>query len=318
MTPVISFCVLCSLLAAGKLLRVRVKCIRNLYLPASVVGGILGLVLLQVVGESAPAEWTAGWSKLPGLLINIVFATLFLGVKIPPLSTVWKRSAPQLAYGQIVAWGQYVVGLGLVLLVLGPVFNVPDMFGIIVPVGFEGGHGTAGGLGPTFSELGWADGLDYGLASATAGIVSAIIVGMALINWAIRSGIVKGGGTLAGAGGNDRTGMYPPECRPSAGAQTTSPGSVDTLALHIAFVGIAVLLGVILKTGLAKAEAHLLGTSENTIRISEVIADETIRNNVYRMLGRLLNPEVFRKLKGLEKALSESENQGSVGWNGTV
>ena len=63
-----------------------------------------------------------GWSRLPGFLINIVFAALFLGVTIPPVKFIWKQSAPQLAYGQIVAWGQYVVALSLVILFLKPVF----------------------------------------------------------------------------------------------------------------------------------------------------------------------------------------------------
>jgi ESS family glutamate:Na+ symporter len=82
-----SFCALCVLVVLGKLLRVRVKLFQWLYLPSSVIGGLLGLVILQVAGDAIPATWTAGWSKLPGLLINIVFATLFLGVLIPPLRT---------------------------------------------------------------------------------------------------------------------------------------------------------------------------------------------------------------------------------------
>ena len=57
------------------------------------------LAIIQVFGGSLPSMWTAGWSKLPGFLINIVFAALFLGVTIPSLSVVWKRSGPQLAYG---------------------------------------------------------------------------------------------------------------------------------------------------------------------------------------------------------------------------
>ena len=62
------------------------------------------------------------------------------------------------------------------------------MFGAIIPVGFEGGHGTAGGLAETFKELGWEQGKDFALASATMGMMSAIIFGMVLINVAIRRG----------------------------------------------------------------------------------------------------------------------------------
>jgi ESS family glutamate:Na+ symporter len=267
MTVVMSFCGLCLLVALGKLLRVKVRLFQRLYLPSSVIAGLLGLVIIQVCGNSLPASWTAGWGRLPGLLINIVFAALFLGVTIPPLSEIWRRSAPQLAYGQIVAWGQYVVGLGLVLLVLNPAFGVPALFGVIVPVGFEGGHGTAGGLGPTFAQLNWAEGLDFALASATAGIISAIVVGMALVNWAVRKGIVR---SVSQESLNDPeflSGMYPVDARPEAGRQTASPSSVDALALHLAIIGVAILIGFVLRYVLVWLELQIPGMADNEIKI---------------------------------------------------
>jgi len=252
-----SFCGLCFLVVLGKLARVKVKLFQKLYLPSSVIGGILGLVIIQIAGDALPAYWRAGWPELPGFLINIVFAALFLGVSIPPLSVIWKRSGPQLAYGQIVAWGQYVVGIGLVLTMLGPVFGIPDIFGVVIPVGFEGGHGTAGGLRDTFVRLSWPEGSDFSLASATAGIIFAIIIGIALINWAARKGYVhslRQNGVMSFETG---TGLYPVDKRPSAGAQTTSADSIDALALHLAIIGIAVLLGYGMKLGLLTLEHHI-------------------------------------------------------------
>ena len=161
MTTVQSFCALCVLLVVGKFIRCRSRIAQKLYLPSSVIAGILGLIIIQSVGQDNIGGWIAGWSKLPGLLINVVFATLFLGVTIPPISKIWKQAGPQLAYGQIVAWGQYVVGLGLVVALLGPLFGTNSLFGVIVPVGFEGGHGTAGGLEESFTEIGWEDGVHF-------------------------------------------------------------------------------------------------------------------------------------------------------------
>ncbi|MCD6115797.1 sodium:glutamate symporter, partial [bacterium] len=129
MAIVTSFSFLCLLLVLGKIIRVKVKLFQKLYLPASIIGGILGLIIVQIFGSSIPSDWTAGWIKLPGFLINIVFAALFLGVAIPSLSTIWEKAGPQLAYGQIVAWGQWVIGIGFVLLFLKPMFHIPDLFG---------------------------------------------------------------------------------------------------------------------------------------------------------------------------------------------
>ena len=147
MDIVLSFSALCILLVVGKLLRVEIRLFQKLYLPASVIGGLIGLVLVQTIGGSLPAATMAGWNQLPGFLINIVFSALFLGVFIPPIRRIWGIAGPQLAYGQIVAWGQYVVGLVVAIVLLTPVFGVPGAIGTILPVGFEGGHRRRVGAG---------------------------------------------------------------------------------------------------------------------------------------------------------------------------
>jgi len=195
--------------------------------------------------------WTAGWGKLPGLLISVVFACLFLGVKLPGLRLLARRAGPQLAYGQVVAWGQYVVGIGLVLALLGPVFGTPAMFGGIIPVGFEGGHGTAAGLAEQFEKLNWPEGKDFALASATVGMVSAIVFGMILINWAVRRGHVVRKAGPAGIPEDDSTGVIPVDRRPEAGRLTVSANAIESFTLHLLIVGVAIGIGWLLKTALA-------------------------------------------------------------------
>jgi len=267
---VISFVALCLLLGAGHVLRSRIKVLGRLYLPSCVVGGILGLIIIQLFAAMdegsgnihginlALDRWSAPWNKLPGFLINVVFACLFLGVKLPKFSTVCKRAGPQLAYGQIVAWGQYVVGLGLWVFALSWMFReLPSMFAGILPVGFEGGHGTAAGLAETFAHHNWPAGKDFALASATFGITSAIIVGMILVNWAIRKGFCKTGKGQAKDEPADLTGVIAPKRRPIAGRLTVSSDVIESLSLHIVLVGVAVGLGYLAKQGLISIESHV-------------------------------------------------------------
>jgi ESS family glutamate:Na+ symporter len=173
--------------------------------------------------NAALNELSGPWKKLPVYLVNIVFACLFLGVKPPKLSSMWPRVWPQVAYGQIVAWGQYVVGLGLWVFVLGWFFSqFPAMFAGILPVGFEGGHGTAAGMGPVFEKHNWAAGSEFALTSATFGILSAIIVGMVLINWAVRCGHVQANTDTSKIADAGTKGIIPIDSRKSAGKLTVS------------------------------------------------------------------------------------------------
>ncbi|MHC4289607.1 MAG: sodium/glutamate symporter, partial [Planctomycetota bacterium] len=264
-----SFVVLCVLLGIGHLLRSRIKLLHKLYLPSCVIGGLVGLLIIQLLSASAGsftvceqvngwmAEVSAPWRKLPSMLINVVFACLFLGVKIPKLSELWKRSGPQVVYGQIVAWGQYVVGLGLWVLVLGKIFtDLPGMFAGILPVGFEGGHGTAAGMGPVFAEHGWEQGQDLAMTSATCGIMSAIVVGMILVNWAVRKGHAVKHKELAEQVEDDSIAIVDLEQRPIAGRLTVNSDIIEAFSLHLVVVGLACGIGILIKEGLVLIEGQ--------------------------------------------------------------
>jgi ESS family glutamate:Na+ symporter len=276
MDIVISFSALCILLVVGKVLRVKVKVFQKLYLPASVIGGLVGLIVIQTLSGLRPdaatggggdflIAWsdffsssaTGGWNRLPGFLINIVFAALFLGVFIPPIKKIWETAGPQLAYGQIVAWGQYAVGVGIAIILLTPLFGVPAAIGTIIPVGFEGGHGTAAGMAGVFDRYGWVEGKDLALTSATCGVMFAIIVGMALVNWAARRGYTQRLKRIEDMPDSSIVGVYEVEERPSAGRQTVAAASVDSLGFHLALIGVGVFIGYLIKLGLIQLEVAI-------------------------------------------------------------
>ena len=247
MTAVMSFALLCLLLVCGKVLRVYVPLLQRLYLPSSVIGGVLGLILIRCCGDWLPAAWIAPWNEVPGFLINVVFASLFLGVAVPGIGRIWRIAAPQFCYGQIIAWGQYVVGLGVVLLLLKPLFGVHEVFGTLLEIGFEGGHGTVGGLASTFEALGFPEGRDLGYTVATVGMITGVVCGMILINYAVLRGWVKGIRSFRDQTRAERCGIWPKNQQPPAGRQTVQADSIDSLAFHVAILGLAVLAGYLFK-----------------------------------------------------------------------
>lgn len=200
------------LLGIGVALRLASSWLARLFLPASLIGGLVGLLLGPDVFGAAVSVFGGGdhplvnglvpddartvMKQVPGLAISVVFAALFLGERIPGPAEIWRIAGPQVAFGQTLAWGQYVVGLILAITILTPVFGLPPVAGALIEIGFEGGHGTAAGLTSTFEAVGFPEGKDLALGLATVGVVAAVVIGVGLINWAVRRGIIDPSGQV--------------------------------------------------------------------------------------------------------------------------
>ena len=262
---------------AAKALRARVALFRRLFLPASVIGGVMALLLgPEVLGRAVEAvdgpEVLAGgvlpdtvlevWSELPVLLISVVFAALFIGKRIPALREIWEVAGPQVALGQSIAWGQYVLGLLLALLVLGPVFGLPPVAGALIEIGFEGGHGTAAGLSSTFEEFDFAEGTDLALGLATIGLVAGVLLGTVIINWAVRTGRIaldeQGDPVTAARTGTDDD-LDDLDDREGARRAQASTTATDPLSIHLGYVAMAIAIGWLLLEALEALELATWG-----------------------------------------------------------
>ena len=258
----IDLCWLSLLLLIGKYLRARFHFLQKLFLPASVIAGFIGLflgpyVVGNYIGTVIPQEMMNSWSLYPGRLINVVFACLFLGFTVPSFKTIWKEGGPQLCYGWLVGMGQYMVGVGITVILLTPVFGVPAFFGCLLEIGFSGGHGTAAGMAEAFDQLGFAAGSDLGLMSATVGVISAVVFGMAMINMAARRGytqIIKSPKELSPA---ETKGLIPEDKRMHGSITTVSPDALEPFAFHAAFVGVAILIGWYMLRGIKSLSANM-------------------------------------------------------------
>lgn len=240
-------------LLLGKVIRVRAGWVQKLFLPSSIVAGFLLLVLgPQVLGQiGGPFEGNGiftenmltVWASLPGLLISIVFATMFLGQKLPSPSRAAKLVGPQLSLGVALGSGQYVVGLLLAALILVPVLSAQPMAGALIEIGFEGGHGTAAGMRPVLEDLGFGEGADLAVGLATVGIVAGVVIGIALINWGVRTGRTEILSGNAKASIEEQKGLFRADEHYPAGRMTSRPSSVEPLSLHMAIVAVAILIG---------------------------------------------------------------------------
>ncbi len=271
-----AFLYLALFLLLGKWIRMHSKWMQNLFLPASVIGGFIALILgPEVFGRimrnftGEDSFWATGvftpeitevWAALPGLMINIVFATLFIGTVLPSLQRVWDVGGPQLAFGWTLGWGQYVVGLLLAMLILVPFYDMPPMVGALIEIGFEGGHGTAAGMQGTFEEVGFPEAYDITIGLATVGILTGVIIGIALINWGVRKNHTRVITNVKGMTKSEKAGIVEVEERTSNGDMTVRSESIETFSLHFAIVGLAILVGYIILEGIKWLEAVIFGS----------------------------------------------------------
>lgn len=256
----------------GTLIRVRSRWTQKLFLPVSIIAGFIALILgPEVLGRLAGlvgldaltegglfgADVMSVWSELPGLLISVVFATMFLGEAIPSPKRAVTLLGPQLSLGVTFGAGQYVVGILVAVLLLVPLFDISPMFGALIEIGFEGGHGTAAGMAPVMAELGFEEGGDLALAMATVGIVSGILVGVIAVNWAARTGHSQFLDSKAELPEDEQRGVYAGDDQPSGGKLTVRASSLESLTLHIGIVGLAIVIGQLLLMGMQAIEGAL-------------------------------------------------------------
>ncbi|SIS39614.1 sodium/glutamate symporter [Salimicrobium flavidum] len=267
-------------LLVGKLIRVSVPLFQSLFLPSSILGGFAALILgPQVLGNlMAPllgddSFWATGlftdsitevWAALPGLMINVIFASLFIGKKTPSLKMIWEYGGPQLSFGWMVGWGQYVVGLLIALLILTPFFDIPPMAGALIEIGFEGGHGTAAGMQSTFEELGFPEAYDLAVGLATIGILSGVIIGIVLINIAARKKQTALDMDEEAFTVLQKLGIREFENREAAGKMTVRSESIEPLSFHVAMISIAIMIGYGIQQGLVGLEAITWGPWTDT------------------------------------------------------
>ena len=74
MTAIMSLCAICVLLVTGIVIRSCFPVFQRFFIPSSVIAGFAGLIVINTLGHLLSPEWFAAFGKLPGFLINIVFA----------------------------------------------------------------------------------------------------------------------------------------------------------------------------------------------------------------------------------------------------
>jgi len=182
-----------ALLALGFFLRVKLRFLQVLYMPAAIVAGLLGLLaspsLLGLIPEGVITELKT-W---PGWLIAVVFAGMLLERPGRPFRDSARLAARQGIMVWIIVLGEITLGVTLTWLFIAGPWDVPLSFGQLIEAGFAGGHGTAAAMGEVYEALVFREGRDLGFFVATVGLIFGIVSGIVYVNIAVRRGWTHAG-----------------------------------------------------------------------------------------------------------------------------
>ncbi|MCL1994069.1 MAG: hypothetical protein FWG66_14075 [Spirochaetes bacterium] len=236
---VLDFAFAAMLLFLAKLVRSRIRFVQRLYIPSAVIAGLLGLFFGPQFLDIIP--FSGQIATYPFLLIVFLFSSLFIGNKAGTsvkkiFSDVGDTFAINLAV-QVLFFGVFVLVAPFILAALFP--GLHPWFALLVPTGFIGGHGYAAAIGGALIGGGWEDALTIGQTFATIGLLTGVIGGVILINFAVRKGATRFVKSMTDVSDDIRTGLVAEESRESMGSSTVNPMSIDPLGWHLVPILIA-------------------------------------------------------------------------------
>lgn len=239
-TLLIDVGIISALLLLGKLARARLRFIQRLFIPPSLLAGFCALLLgPEVLGWLPLSSHTGTYA---GILIALVFGALPLTSqrsahrKDDTIGRMW-------AFSQAGLLLQWALGGALGALVLGAFWPLNDAFGLSMPSGFCGGHGTAAAIGEAFGKYGMEEMQSLAMTAATVGIVASVVIGIWIIKWGAAHGQAAFLDKFAELPEELQTGIVPKERRGSMGEASFSAISLDSMTFNFGVIALIALCG---------------------------------------------------------------------------
>ena len=240
------------LLLVGTFLRAKVKLFQSLYLPASVIGGFIGMIISpEILGRfsnySISEEWIKTYSLLPGILSVPIFAAIPLGMFLNENKNI-KSMYPSkvlICFGlfQCASMSQSAIGYATNMFFskINPQLNIYRTFGYELSAGFAGGHGLAAATGKLLEGFGipqWEIAQGVALTTATIGLIGGIVFGIIFINLAVRKNKTKIIKRINDSADKSVEVGYNKDINKqnSLGRETFLSSSIETITFHLAII----------------------------------------------------------------------------------
>lgn len=239
MTLLLDFLILNIFLGLGWYVRQKVKILQKIFMPSSVIGGILLLIAGPQVLNIVPVSDMI--KKYPGFLIVVILTCLVFGSKLN-----LKRFRSYADYTVVTAGtygAQLFFGVGIGAILSKIWVGMPPNWGITTIYSFFAGHGAAGSAAKIFVDAGYDDFMGIAMVVATVGLVAALSIGMPLLNWGIRKGYTEFVDKPEKLPDDYYGGPMPKEKQLPVGMVKTSTAGINPIALQMFFISLCIMIG---------------------------------------------------------------------------
>lgn len=240
MTALTTFSFLAILILIGVFLRANIKFFQNFLVPACIIGGILGAIIMNT-------------TTIPGINPKLyeqlayhffAFSFICLGLRgTGCIENECEETMKELAKGSV--WQGFMFYMSmcsqilvatLIIYLINIIFNKDYLpcLGFLGAQGFTAGPGATLSSGLLWEKFGHANMGQVGLSFAGIGFIVSFLVGVPLVRWGIKKRL-----NTFPVGNFDKemlTGIHSEENHPIGMKQVTTTANIDSLAFHIALV----------------------------------------------------------------------------------
>ena len=251
----LSLAIIGVMLCIGMLLRAKIPFIGKMLIPASVIGGIIGFIFMNVIEPVTPLNLDCGTF---GDLVDTMFVLSFISIGLTGSQKAKKEKEPDGTkqtgpvlggVGMGIIWcllyGLTPVLGGILIFIIGRAVGMSGWYGILIPFGFCQGPGQASTYGRLFENVyGFENAEMVALTFAVVGFIAAFGVGVPMARYGLRKKLCLYEGKINAS--VEKGYMGPSEKGESVGYETTHSGNIDTLAFHFAVMGITYIVTLII------------------------------------------------------------------------
>lgn len=236
-----------TMLMLGVFLRAKIPAFRSMLIPASVIGGVLGIVFMNITAGAGMGIGTD--TGMFTTIVNHLFTVSFISISLTSAPKEKNNGAKNILMGS--------VGMGLVwcllyaltpLLSFGIVFvfgknvDMDAIYGMLIQFAFCQGPGQSASYGAIFEQYGWSNAATVAIAFSALGFIVAFLIGIPAAKLGVKRGIAKNCGKI-----NDAIlkGYLKKEEQTEVMVKdTTCNSNIETLAFHFAMIGLCYILAV--------------------------------------------------------------------------